>query len=168
MQTTCGPPPENQPTYRPTLGGRIQLASISHTFSPAQGCASGCYPVQSKRNKQIKRLSAPQSTKRALAVADRHEAALDTVGIETLIRCRSPRVQTPRNVVENPCQRNARGRCEPELFERFETSGHLVFIIFSMKRSCVCRLGGFPLKSLAESCAHPDPNPQRPKPRPLW
>ena len=78
----------------------------------------------------MKALSALQSTERAPAVADRHEAALDTVGIETLVRGRSPRVQAPRNVVENPCQRNAIGLCELELFGRFGTAGNLFSIMF--------------------------------------
>jgi hypothetical protein len=71
-------------------------------------------PLQSKKRaptalqSKKRTLVALQSTTRAPAVADRHEAALDGVGVEALVRVHGPRVETPRNVVENPCHRNTR------------------------------------------------------------
>ena len=59
-----------------------------------------------KSNKRA--LAALQSTKRALVVAHRHQAALDRVRTKALIRIRGPRVQPPRNVVEDPCHRNTK------------------------------------------------------------
>ena len=118
------------------------------------------HPLTAAR--QSMALTALQAKKRAQAVGDRHEAALDGVGVEARVRVQGgPRVEPPRNVVQNPCHTRGHARG----FERlqggrrslrplgplwFKCSQHWRTLRPSVER--VCRKALLPFGSVALRC----------------